>query len=129
MIGKLPDRTQKDFFQPLLSEFINLEHELVLFAEKINWKELENEFSPLYSSTGTPSKPIRLICGRAAIEPTISHMKHQYRMIKNYLKGSFGDRINAMMATYNFKKWMNKIRMKFLRPFYFLLFQIGRAHV
>lgn len=54
MIGKSPNRTQKDLFQPLLSEFINLEHELVLLSEKINWKELEDEFSPLYSSTGTP---------------------------------------------------------------------------
>lgn len=63
MIGKSPDRTQKDLFQPLLSEFINLQHELVLLSEKINWKEFEDEFSPLYSSTGTPSKPIRLMCG------------------------------------------------------------------
>ncbi len=63
MIGKSPDKTQKDLFQPLLSEFIDLEHELVLLSEKINWKELENEFSPLYSSTGTPSIPIRTMCG------------------------------------------------------------------
>lgn len=63
MIGKAPDKTQKDLFQPLLSEFINLEHELVLLSEKINWKELEEDFSPLYSRTGTPSKPIRLMCG------------------------------------------------------------------
>lgn len=48
---------------------------------------------------------------RAAIEPTISHMKHQYRMLKNTLKGSVGDGINAMMAAaaFNFKKWMNNI--------------------
>jgi len=63
MIGKSPDKTQKDLFQPLLSEFINLQHELVLLSEKINWKEFENEFSPLYSSTGTPSIPIRTMCG------------------------------------------------------------------
>jgi IS5 family transposase len=63
MLGKSPDRTQKDLFQPLLSEFINLQHELVLLSEKINWKEFENEFSPLYSSTGTPSIPIRTMCG------------------------------------------------------------------
>lgn len=63
MLGKSPDRTQKDLFQPLLSEFINLKHELVLLAEKINWKELEDEFSPHYSSTGTPSIPIRTMCG------------------------------------------------------------------
>lgn len=59
MIGKSPDRTQKDLFQPLLSEFINLRHELVLLSEKINCKELEDEFFPLYSTTGTPSIPLR----------------------------------------------------------------------
>ncbi len=63
MIGKSPDRTQQDLFQPLLSEFINLQHELVLLSEKINWKEFEDEFSPLYSTTGTPSIPIRTMCG------------------------------------------------------------------
>ena len=63
MIGKSPDKTQKDLFQPLLGEFINLQHELVLLAAKIKWKELEDTFSSLYSSTGTPAKPIRLMCG------------------------------------------------------------------
>jgi IS5 family transposase len=63
MIGKSPIQGQKDFFQPLLKEFIDMNHELVLLSQEINWKELEVGFSSLYSNTGTPAKPVRLMCG------------------------------------------------------------------
>jgi len=47
---------------------------------------------------------------RAAIEPVIGHLKHNYRMIRNYLKGTVGDAINLMLsaAAMNFKRMMNK---------------------
>jgi len=47
---------------------------------------------------------------RAAIEPVIGHLKHDYRMIRNYLKGTTGDAINVMLAAaaMNFKRVMNK---------------------
>ncbi len=43
---------------------------------------------------------------RACIEPTIGHLKSDYRMNRNYLKGEIGDRINAVLAAagYNFVK-------------------------
>jgi IS5 family transposase len=46
---------------------------------------------------------------RAAIEPVISHIKNQYRMDRNFLKGEIGDIINATMAgaAFNFKRWLN----------------------
>ena len=46
---------------------------------------------------------------RAAIEPTIGHLKHDYRMIRNYLKGAIGDQMNVMLsaAAMNFKRIMN----------------------
>jgi IS5 family transposase len=48
-------------------------------------------------------------CRRAAIEPVIGHLKHDYRLIKNYLKGTLGDAINLMLsaAAMNFKRVMN----------------------
>jgi hypothetical protein len=60
---------------------------------------------------------------RAAIEPTISHLKHQYRMGRNYLKGIIGDQINAMMAAaaWNFKKWMREIAHSFLCLIFYIL--------
>ena len=41
---------------------------------------------------------------RAAVEPTIGHVKAEHRMERNYLKGRDGDRANAVLAAagYNF---------------------------
>lgn len=49
---------------------------------------------------------------RAAIEPIIGHLKTDYRLEKNYLKGVVGDSINMMLAAaaFNFKKWMRKMK-------------------
>ena len=63
MIGKSPTQQQRDLFKPLLSDFINMEHELVLLANKIDWSYFEKEFSSLYSHTGKPGMPIRLMVG------------------------------------------------------------------
>ena len=48
---------------------------------------------------------------RAGIEPVIGHLKHDHRMVRNYLKGALGDAINLYMAAaaFNFKKWMRKL--------------------
>lgn len=63
MLGKSGNQDQKNLFFPLLKEFINPDHELVQLSNKMQWKELEDEFSVLYSKTGTPSKPIPLMTG------------------------------------------------------------------
>lgn len=49
---------------------------------------------------------------RAAIEPIIGHLKTDYRLERNYLKGVIGDSINLMLAAaaFNFKKWMRKMK-------------------
>jgi IS5 family transposase len=45
----------------------------------------------------------------AAIEPIIGHLKFNYRMGRNYLKGILGDALNAMLAAaaMNFQRAMN----------------------
>ena len=63
MISKSPNQNQKNLFQPLLKEFIDMTHELVLLLEKFDWKYFENEFGTLYSTTGQPAMPIRLMVG------------------------------------------------------------------
>ncbi|WP_299948207.1 transposase [uncultured Microbulbifer sp.] len=47
---------------------------------------------------------------RAAIEPLIGHLKSDFRLSRNFLKGSVGDAINLLMAAcaWNLKKWMIK---------------------
>jgi transposase, IS5 family len=63
MIGKLLNQEQKDLFLPNLCDFINPKHELCLLADKIIWNDFETGFASLYSKTGQPAKPIRLMVG------------------------------------------------------------------
>ena len=63
MIGNPPNQKQRDLFKPLLVDFIDMGHELVLLGNEIDWKYFESEFSELYSHTGQPSMPIRLMVG------------------------------------------------------------------
>ena len=50
MLGKLPEKGQRDLFRPMLKDFIDMGHELVLLADKIDWSYFEEEFTPLYLS-------------------------------------------------------------------------------
>lgn len=52
---------------------------------------------------------------RAGIEPIIGHLKSDYRLIRNYLKGTVGDSINLLLAAaaFNFKKWMREVQLSF----------------
>jgi IS5 family transposase len=49
---------------------------------------------------------------RAAIEPVIGHVKSDHRMLRNFLKGVQGDKLNAILAgaAFNFKKALNEIK-------------------
>ena len=51
----------------------------------------------------------------AAIEPIIGHLKSDYRMARNYLKGALGDHINLLMAAaaWNLKQWLLAISWLF----------------
>ena len=53
---------------------------------------------------------------RAGIEGLISHVKHDHRMLRNYLKGTAGDQINTLLAAsaYNMMKWMRLKQQEFL---------------
>lgn len=57
---------------------------------------------------------------RSAIEAANSHLKHDFRMLRNYLKGELGDTINLLLsaAAYNFKKWMRAIALEFFVLFF-----------
>ena len=63
MKGKSQDQNQLNLFKPLLKDFIDLSHELVLLSNKIEWQYFEQEFSKYYSCTGKPSMPVRLMVG------------------------------------------------------------------
>jgi IS5 family transposase len=62
---------------------------------------------------------------RAGIEGLISHLKHDHRMIRNYLSGSVGDKINTLLAAtaYNMRKWMRLKREEILNLILRWIFQ------
>lgn len=47
---------------------------------------------------------------RSAIEPVISHVKSDFRLATNFLKGVIGDTLNLLLsaATFNFQKMRNE---------------------
>jgi IS5 family transposase len=52
---------------------------------------------------------------RAAIEPIISHLKTDFLLSRNYLKGAVGDSINLTLscAAFNFRKYIRKLKFIF----------------
>lgn len=54
---------------------------------------------------------------RAAIEPVIGHLKQDYRLCRNYLKGIIGDNMNVILAAaaMNFKRRINLWRTEAIR--------------
>ena len=63
MKGKLPTQEQRNIFRPILIEIINPNQQLVLLSSRIDWKRFENDFGQLYSNTGKPAVPIRIMVG------------------------------------------------------------------
>ena len=56
-------------------------------------------------------KKHKLCCKRASIEPTIGHLKSDYRLGRNFYKGVVGDTVNVLLAAaaYNFKRAMKAL--------------------
>ena len=57
---------------------------------------------------------------RSAIEPVIGHLKRDFRMARNFLKGSKGDVINALLAAtaFNLRKFMREIAARLFGIFF-----------
>ena len=64
---------------------------------------------PLKKDSAYQRQKKRILCRkRAGIEPIIGHLKQDYRLSRNWLKGSQGDAINLLMTAcaWNLKKWL-----------------------
>ena len=61
MRGQNPNQNQLNLFKPILKQIINPTYPLAQLADKIPWAEFEKEYTDLYSHTGRPAKPIRLM--------------------------------------------------------------------
>ena len=62
-----------DLFRAQLEQIINMRHELVQLAEKIDWDFLDGEIAPLYSDNGRPGIEARFVIG-------LLLLKHIYRL-------------------------------------------------
>jgi len=63
MIGKTNKNPQLNVFRTPLVNMINMEHELVLLAQQIDWESVEKEFSVYYPEMGRPAVPVRMMVG------------------------------------------------------------------
>ena len=87
MLGKSPDQSQMNLFQPVLKQIINPAHELVVLADAFPWDELEKEFSALYADTGAPSKPVRLMTGLLVLKQMFNYSDE--RLITEWLQNPY----------------------------------------
>ena len=72
---------------------------------------------------GIPKALARWMKRRAAIEPTIGHMKSDGRLGRNFLLGKLGDKLNALLCAcgQNLRLILNKMRTKGKRLLLFVL--------
>ena len=61
MKGNSPDNNQPSFLLPSLKEQLDPNHPIYQLNERINWGVIEEDFKKLYSHTGRPAKPVRLM--------------------------------------------------------------------
>jgi IS5 family transposase len=52
-----------DLFRARLDQIINVKHELVQLAGRIDWDFVDGEIAPLYSSKGRPGIETRFVIG------------------------------------------------------------------
>lgn len=69
-----PKQQQKarhdDLFRARLDQIINMRHELVVLADKIDWAWLDDELAECFSDTGRPAEPVRFMIGMFLLKHT-----------------------------------------------------------
>jgi hypothetical protein len=59
-----------DLFRARLDQIINMKHELVQLAGKIDWDWIDGEVAPLYSENGRPGIETRFMIGLLLLKHT-----------------------------------------------------------
>jgi IS5 family transposase len=69
-----PKQQQKarhgDLFRARLDQIINMKHELVVLADKIDWDWIDEELAPSFSDQGRPAEPVRFMIGMLLLKHT-----------------------------------------------------------
>ena len=133
---KNPSNEQPIIGTGRLDLILNMDHELVKLADRIDWSDLVKAFGPLYSpDRGRPGIPIRTMAGLVMIQHTYAlsdeevlarwvenpyyqyfcggHMKSDGKLGRNFLKGHIGDAINAVFCGvgHNLRKILGQLRI------------------
>lgn len=53
----------QELFRSRLDQIINMKHELILLADRVDWGWLDSQVSPLFKEKGRPATPSRFILG------------------------------------------------------------------
>ncbi|MDP6706917.1 MAG: IS5 family transposase [Alphaproteobacteria bacterium] len=59
-----------DLFRARLDQIINMRHELVVLAEKIDWVWLDEQLAGYFSDEGRPAEPVRFMIGMFLLKHT-----------------------------------------------------------
>jgi len=52
-----------DFFRSRLTQVINMNHELVRLADRVDWSHIDTQLQPFFANVGRPAIPSRLMVG------------------------------------------------------------------
>lgn len=61
---------QDDLFRARLDQIINMRHELVVLANKIDWNWIDGELAPYFSDCGRPAEPVRFMIAMFLLKHT-----------------------------------------------------------
>ena len=61
-----------DLFRSRLDQIINMKHELVVLAGKIDWNWLDDELADCFSDEGRPAEPVRFMIGMFLLKETFN---------------------------------------------------------
>ena len=59
-----------DLFRARLDQIINMRHELVLLADRIDWAWIDEQLAPYFSDQGRPAEPVRFMIGMFLLKAT-----------------------------------------------------------
>ncbi len=66
-----------DLFRARLDQIINMRHELVVLADKIDWTWLDAELAGCFSDQGRPAEPVRFMIGMFLLKHTAHRPRHR----------------------------------------------------
>jgi hypothetical protein len=99
------------FILPVVKFWVDQKVDAILFGYAVGTGALlPQSLSPKVSEY-SKRKARKDFGRRSAIEPVVGHLKSDFRLARNYLKGTIGDAVNLLLAAaaFNCAKWMKAV--------------------